>query len=93
MQSITDLHSSVYLTAIGMSSRHHHEDPFDELDGERPKPTSVLARIKSQFFQAIPKMRKLYLRPQQQALADQQLRTGIDGTLAFPLAANRPQPT
>ena len=75
MQSITDLHSSVYLTAISMNTRRHCDDPFDELDGERPMPKSLLARIKSQFFLAISKIRKLSLKPEQEFLADQELRT------------------
>jgi hypothetical protein len=75
MQSINDLYSSVYLTAIGMDTRRHDEDPFDELDGERPMPKPLLARIKSRFFLAISKIRKLGLKPEQDLLADRELRT------------------
>jgi hypothetical protein len=53
MQSITDLYSSVHLTAIGMSTGHHYDDPFDDLDGERPAPASLFARIRSRFLPAI----------------------------------------
>jgi len=75
MQSITDLYSSVYLTAIGMDTRRHCDDLFDNLDGERPMPKPLFARIKSQFFLAISKIRKLSLKPEQEFLADQELRT------------------
>lgn len=75
MQSIPDLHSSVYLTAIGMNTRRHYDDPFDELDGERPTPKPLFARIKTWFFLAISKMRKLDLKPEQGHLADRELRT------------------
>jgi hypothetical protein len=75
MQSINDLYSSVYLTAIGMNTRRHYDDPFDELDGERPMPKSLFARIKSRFFLAISKIRKLSLKPEQDLLADLELRT------------------
>jgi hypothetical protein len=74
MQSITDLYSSVYLTATGMNTRRHYDDPFGELDGERPMPTSRFARIKSQFFLAISKIRILSLKPER-LLADRELRT------------------
>lgn len=57
MQPIIDLYSSVYLTAIGMDSRHK-DDPFDDLDGERPMPKSLFTRIKSRLFLVISKMRK-----------------------------------
>jgi|GEM_PF-3707488 len=56
MQSVTDLYSSVYLTAIGMDTRRHNDDPFDDLDGERPMPTSLFAHIKNQFFLAKSKI-------------------------------------
>ena len=75
MQPITDLYSSVYLTAIGMNTRRHNDDPFDELDGERPMATSLFARIKSQFFLAISKIRKPSLKPVQDLLADRELQT------------------
>jgi hypothetical protein len=75
MQSITDLHSSVYLTAIGMNTRRHFDDPFDELDGERPTPKPLFARIKSRFFLAISRIRKLSLKQEQGVLADRELRT------------------
>jgi len=71
MNPVTDLYSSVYLTAIGMNTRRHCDDPFDELDGERPMPKSLFARIKSQFFLATSKIRK----PEQDILADRELRT------------------
>ena len=75
MQPINDLYSSVYLTAIGMNTRRHYDDPFDEQDGGRPIPKSLFARIKSQFFLAISKIRKLSLKPEQDLLADRELRT------------------
>jgi hypothetical protein len=75
MQSITNLYSSVYLTAIGMNTGRHYDDPFDDLDGERPMPTSLFARIKSQLFLAISKIRKLSLKPEQDLLADRKVRT------------------
>jgi hypothetical protein len=75
MQSINDLYSSVYLTAIGMNTRRHYDDPFDDLDGERPMPKSLFARIKSHFFLAISKIRKLSLKPEQDLLADRELWT------------------
>ena len=75
MQPINDLYSSVYLTAMGMNTRRHYDDPFDDLDGEQPMPKSLFARIKSQFFLAISKIRKLSLKPEQDLLADQELRT------------------
>jgi hypothetical protein len=75
MQSINDLYSSVYLTAIGMNARRHYNDPFDDLDGERPMPKSLFARIKSRSFLAISKIRKLSLKPEQDLLADRELRT------------------
>lgn len=74
MQPIADLYSSVYLTAIGMNTRRHYDDLFDELDGERSMPTSFFARIKSQFFLAISNIRKLSLKPKQDPLADRELR-------------------
>jgi hypothetical protein len=74
-QSITDLYSSVYLTAIGMNTRRRYDDPFVELDGERPMPTSLFARIKSQLFLAISELRKLSLKPEQEFSADRELRT------------------
>ena len=75
MQSINDLYSSVYITAIGMNTRRHCDDPFDDLDGKRPMPTSLFARIKSQFFLAISRIRKLSLKPKQDHLAGRELRT------------------
>ena len=75
MQSVTDLHSSVYLTAIGMNTRRHHDDPFDDLGGERPEPTSLFVRIRSRFYGVISRMRKLNLKPEQELLADRELRT------------------
>ena len=74
MQPITDLYSSVYLTAIGMDTRRHDDDPFDDLDGERPMPKPLFARIKSRFFLAISRIRKLSLKPGQALLADRALR-------------------
>jgi hypothetical protein len=70
MQSIAELYSSVYLTAIGMNTRRHYDDPVDDLDGERPIPKSLFARIRSQFFLAISKIRKLSLKPEQDLLTD-----------------------
>ncbi len=75
MQSITDLYSSVYLTATGMNTGRHYDDPFEELDGERPVPKPLFARIKNRFVLAISKMRKLDLKPKQGHLADRELRT------------------
>ena len=75
MQSITNLYSSVYLTAIGMNTRRDYDDLYDELDGERPMPKSLFVRIKSRFFLAISKIRKLGLKPEQDHLADRELRT------------------
>ena len=75
MQSITDLYSSVYLTAIGMDTRRHCDDPFDNLDGERPMPKPLFARIKSRFFLAISRIRKLSLKPGQGLLGHRALRT------------------
>ena len=77
MQSIFDLHSSVYLTASGMNTGRHYYDPFDELDGERPMPKPLFARIRSRFFLAISMMRKLSLKPEQDLLADRELRTCV----------------
>jgi len=75
MQSIANLHSSVYLTAMGMNTRRHYYDPFDALDGERPTPTSLFTPIKSRFFLAISKISKLSLKPEQDLLAARELRT------------------
>lgn len=75
MESITDLYSSVYLTAVGMNTRRHNDESFAEMDGERPMPTSLFARIKSQFFLAISKIRNLSLKPEQHLLADREPRT------------------
>lgn len=75
MQSITDLYSSVYLTAIGINTGRHYDDLFDDLDGERPTPTSLFARTKSRFLLAISKIRELSLKPEQDLLADRELRT------------------
>ena len=35
MQSITDLHSSVYLTAIGIKPRRHDDEHFERLNRKR----------------------------------------------------------
>lgn len=75
MQSINNLYSSVYITAIGMNTRRHCDNPLEELDGGRPMPTSLLAHIKSLFFLAISRIRKLSLKPDQDILADRELRT------------------
>jgi hypothetical protein len=74
MRSITDLYSSAYLTAIGMNNRRQHRDPFDELDGERPMPRSLFSRVTRRVGTAIATMRKLWLRPERDLLADSQLR-------------------
>jgi hypothetical protein len=84
MQSITDLHSSVYLTAIGMNTRRRYDDPFDDLDGERPIPASLFARIKSQFFLAISRIRKLGLKSEQDLLADRKPADLTNVSLALP---------
>jgi hypothetical protein len=75
MQSITDLCSSVHLTAIGMNTGRHCDDPFDDLDGEQPAPAPLFARIKSRLLLAISKIRKFGLKPEQDLLADRELRT------------------
>jgi hypothetical protein len=75
MQSINEIYSSVYITAIGMNTRRHCDDPFDDLDGKRPMPTSLFARIKSHFFLAISKIRKFSLKPKQDFLVGPDLRT------------------
>ena len=75
MQSINNLYSSVYLTALGMNTRRHCDDAFDDLDGKRPMPKPLFARIKSRFFLAISRIRKLSLKPKQDFLAGRNLRT------------------
>ncbi len=75
MQSITDLYSSAYVTATGMNRRTHHDNPFDEWEREPPFPKSHFTRIKSRFFLAISRIRKLSLKPEQDPLADRELRT------------------
>ena len=75
MQSINHLYSSVYITAIGMNTRRHCDDAFDDLDGKRPMPEPLFARIKSRFFLAISRIRKLSLKPKQDFLAGRNLRT------------------
>ena len=75
MQSINNLYSSVYITALGMNTRRHCEDVFDDLDGKRPMPKSLFARIKSHFFLAMSRIRKLSLKPKQDFLAGRNLRT------------------
>ena len=74
MQSVVDLYSSVYLTAIGMDTRSRCEDPFDELDGERPKGKSLLTRIKSQFIPVIFRRPRQDLKPDQELLTERELR-------------------
>jgi hypothetical protein len=74
MESITHLYSSVYLTAIGMNTRHHDDDPFEALDGERPLPPWLFARSLSQFFLAISNLRKLSLSSVQGLLANREQR-------------------
>ena len=75
MQSITDLYSSAYLTATGMSRRPHHDNPFDEWEREPPIPKSLFARIRSRFFLAISRIRKPGLKAGQDLLADRELQT------------------
>jgi hypothetical protein len=75
MQSINDLYSSVYITAIGMKTRRHCDDPFDDLDGRRPMPKPLFARITGRFFLVISRIRKLSLKPKQDFLAGRNLRT------------------
>lgn len=75
MQSINNLYSSVYVTAIGMNTRRYCDDQLDVLDGKQPMPKSHFARIKCHFFLAIARLRKLSLKPESDLLADRELRT------------------
>jgi hypothetical protein len=75
MQSITNLYSSLYLTAIGMNARHHSEDPFDALDGERPVPTSLFVRFWSKLNLVMSSMGRISLKPKQNVLTNHKLQT------------------
>ncbi len=50
MKSIAGLHSSVYLTAIGIDAPRHPADPYDAFDGDRPVRRSLFARIMNRLF-------------------------------------------
>ena len=67
MQSITNLYSSAYLTAIGMDTRRHDNDPFHEMDGERPIPKSLIALIKGRFIPVAARIRKISLKAKETA--------------------------
>jgi hypothetical protein len=75
MQSITNLYSSLYLTAISMNARHHSDDPFDALDGERPFPISLFVCFRSKLYLAVLDMRRLSQKPKQNVLTNQKLQT------------------
>lgn len=77
MQSIVDLHSSVYLTSIGMNTMRQGGDRFDAVEGERPKPKSLFSRMISQIFRVISRGPSPNLKPVYGLFADRKLKTKV----------------